>query len=103
MTPERWGQLEELYQAARDLPPPERTALLERADLQLRATVASLLAQGEDGGFLDRPAWEGRQSLLIGSPRETNIKRAKRGQGKEVIWTAPSHRGACREMAHQER
>src|ERR1022692_4298639 len=64
MTPERWGQLEELYQAARALPPSERTALLARADPELRATVASLLAQEEDGAFLDRPAWEGRESLL---------------------------------------
>ena len=45
MTPERWGQLEELYQAARALPPSERTALLERADPELRATVAAILAQ----------------------------------------------------------
>ena len=74
MTPERWGQLEELYQAARALPPSERTALLERADPELRATVASILAQEgllekgdapqEDGAFLDRPVWEGRESLL---------------------------------------
>src|ERR1700693_127158 len=79
MTPERWGQLEELYQAARALPPSERTALLERADPELRATVASILAQEglaqegarekgnaprEDAAFLDRPAWEGRESLL---------------------------------------
>jgi serine/threonine-protein kinase len=74
MTPQRWGQLEELYRAARALSPSERTALLERADLELRATVAAILAQedapdngdtpGEDGAFLDRPAWEGRESLL---------------------------------------
>src|ERR1035441_1610773 len=64
MTPERWGQMEELYQAARDLPPSQRAALLERADPELRATVESLLAQEEDGAFLDRPAWEGRESLL---------------------------------------
>src|SRR5580692_5965250 len=64
MTPERWGRLEELYQAARALPPSERTALLEQADPELRATVVSLLAQEEDDTFLDRPAWEGRESLL---------------------------------------
>jgi eukaryotic-like serine/threonine-protein kinase len=74
MTPERWGQLEELYQAARALPPSERTALLERADPELCATVAAILAQEgvrpkgdapqEDGAFLNRPAWEGRESLL---------------------------------------
>jgi hypothetical protein len=78
MTPARWGELEELYQAALALPASERTALLERADPELRATVKSILAQeggfaqeGEkgdappvDGAFLDRPAWEGRESLL---------------------------------------
>src|ERR1700733_10388201 len=79
MTPERWGQLEELYLAARALPPSERAALLERADPELRATVASILAQeglaqegvlekggapGEGGEFLVRPAWECRDSLL---------------------------------------
>ena len=67
MTPERWGQLEVLYQAARTLPPSERAALLERADPELRATVASILAQEDitgNGAFLDRPAWQGRESLL---------------------------------------
>jgi hypothetical protein len=74
MTPERWGQLEELYQAARALPPSERTALLKRADADLRAAVASILAQEdvlekgdaarENGSFLDRPAWAGCESLL---------------------------------------
>ena len=74
MTPERWGQLEELYLAARALPPSERMAFLERADPELRATVASILAQEdvpergdapqEDGAFLNRPAWEGHESLL---------------------------------------
>jgi serine/threonine protein kinase len=76
MTPERWGQLEELYQAARALPPSERTALLERADPELRETVAAILAQEgvrqkgdaaqEDGAFLNRPAWQGCESLLKG-------------------------------------
>ncbi len=67
MTPERWGQLEELYQAARALPPSQRTTLLERADPELRAEVVSILAQEGipgDGAFLGRPAWEGRESLL---------------------------------------
>src|ERR1700722_1052934 len=67
MTPERWGQVEELFQAVRALPPSERTALLERADPELRAEVASILAQEDipgNGALLDRPAWEGRESLL---------------------------------------
>jgi len=74
MTPERWGRLEELYLAARALSPSERATLLERADPELRATVAAILAQEgvpekadapwDDGALLDRPAWEGRESLL---------------------------------------
>jgi serine/threonine protein kinase len=73
MTPGRWGQLDELYHAVRSLPPSERNALLERADPELRATVLSILAHegiSENGdapqqeAFLDRPAWEGRGSLL---------------------------------------
>jgi serine/threonine protein kinase/Tol biopolymer transport system component len=87
MTPKRWGQLEELYQAARALPPSERTALLERADPELRATVAAILAQEgvrqkgdapqEDGAFLNGPAWEGRESLLKHGPplqTETSVR-----------------------------
>src|SRR5580698_8604192 len=67
MTPERWGRLEELYQAARALPATERTALLQRADPELRAAVVSILAHEDvsgDGAFLDRPAWVGFESLL---------------------------------------
>ena len=67
MTPEFWRQLEELYQAARALLPSERSALLDRADPEVRAPVAAMLAQEDipaNGAFLDRPAWEGRDSLL---------------------------------------
>ena len=68
MTSERWRQLEELYQAARDLPASQQSALLGRADPELRATVASILAQEgarqEGGTFIERPAWEGLESLL---------------------------------------
>src|SRR5579862_3137144 len=79
MTPERWGQLEELYEAARALPPSERTALLERADPELRAAVASILAQEAvlekgDGAFLDRPAWEGLDSLPKDDDRPSGME-----------------------------
>jgi serine/threonine protein kinase len=43
MTPERWCQIEELYQAARD--PEKRTAALAQADPELRREVEALLAQ----------------------------------------------------------
>src|SRR5262249_4228336 len=73
MTPEGWRQLEELYHAARALPPTQRTALLDRADPEVRATVVAILAREsaseKDGtspetGALLRPAWEGREDLL---------------------------------------
>jgi len=62
MTPELWRRLEELYQAALELPPSERSALLQRADPQLRAKVEAMLAQ--DGSALDGPAWRGNDWLL---------------------------------------
>ncbi len=68
MTSERWRQLEELYQAALVLAPAQRDALMESADPELRATVASILSQENnptaDVLFLDRPAWEEHESLL---------------------------------------
>jgi serine/threonine protein kinase/tetratricopeptide (TPR) repeat protein len=62
MTPELWRQIEQLYEAALDLPTAERDALLQGADAQLRSKVAAMLAQ--DGSALDHPAWEGKHWLL---------------------------------------
>jgi len=62
MTPSRWQQIEELYHAALECAPDDRTALLARADPDLRGEVESLLAQGATP--LDHPAWEGASSLL---------------------------------------
>jgi Tol biopolymer transport system component len=46
MTPERWRQIEELYQAARD--PGQRASVLAAADPELRREVEALLAQQGD-------------------------------------------------------
>ncbi len=62
MTPERWRQLEELYDAVRDLSPAERSVRLKDADSDLRSAVEAIFAQ--EGSALERPAWEGRASLL---------------------------------------
>jgi eukaryotic-like serine/threonine-protein kinase len=62
MTPELWRQIEELYEAALDLPPAERNVLLHRADGQLRARVEAMLAQ--DGSELDHLALEAKSWLL---------------------------------------
>jgi hypothetical protein len=45
MTPSRWKQIEELYDAVLECGPSERATLLARADPQLRQEVESPLAQ----------------------------------------------------------
>jgi hypothetical protein len=58
---ERWRQLEELFDAASDLPAAERAAYLERVcpDAELREEVAVLLANADHAGSLrDRVAAE---------------------------------------------
>ena len=50
--PERWKQIEDLYQAACDLDASDRARLLAAADSDLRRTVESLLAQPTGGGPL---------------------------------------------------
>jgi Tol biopolymer transport system component len=58
MTPERWKQVESLYQAARTRPSGERVAFLAdtcRNDESLRRDVESLLNEPDSGGFLDTP------------------------------------------------
>src|SRR5450432_3996505 len=62
MTPERWRRLEELYDSVRDLSPAERGLRLKDADSELISAVEAIFAQ--DGSALERPAWEGRASLL---------------------------------------
>jgi Tol biopolymer transport system component/predicted Ser/Thr protein kinase len=59
MTPERWRQVEALYEAALQHGPGQRADFLAGAcgdDHALRREVESLLAQ--DGSALDRPAWQ---------------------------------------------
>ena len=58
MTPERWKQIEELYQAAMDCGAEERAALLAKASLEVRGVVGKMLEQDTVGNILDRPAWE---------------------------------------------
>ena len=62
MTPERWRQLEALYDAVKDLSPAERSARLKDADPELRSAVEAIFAQ--EGSALEHPAWEGHASLL---------------------------------------
>ena len=69
MTPERWQQVDQLFQAAIELPPDERTVLLDKAcagDQALRDEVESLLTSDEQGlSFIDAPAFEMAATLLV--------------------------------------
>jgi Tfp pilus assembly protein PilF/predicted Ser/Thr protein kinase len=56
MTPERFHQIEKLYQAARESTGEGRAALLAQTDPELRREVESLLAQRPGVEFLNRPA-----------------------------------------------
>ena len=68
MTPERWEQIGQLYEAALQLPPAERAAYLARRcgeDDALRREVESLLAaEAEAGAFLAAGAMADAATLL---------------------------------------
>ncbi|HEX8686702.1 MAG TPA: serine/threonine-protein kinase, partial [Pyrinomonadaceae bacterium] len=63
MTPERWKQVEDIFQTALDLPSEERAAYLDRAcagDRQLREQVETFLKSYEQAGsFIEAPAFAG--------------------------------------------
>lgn len=57
MEPERWRQIERLYESALAHPESDRLAFLERGDEELRRQVASLLAhQDAVADFIEVPA-----------------------------------------------
>src|SRR5215831_6323182 len=64
MTPERFRQIQELYDAAREGAVEERAALLAQADPELRREVEALLIKPTGGEFLDRPAIRNAPHLL---------------------------------------
>lgn len=54
MTPDRFQQLEKLYEAVQQASPPERESLLARADPEMRQELESLLAKRTGGEFLEQ-------------------------------------------------
>ncbi|HEV2667799.1 MAG TPA: serine/threonine-protein kinase, partial [Blastocatellia bacterium] len=62
MKPERWRQVDQLFQAALERAPEERTAFISEAcgsDDSLRREVETLLAfDGEAGNYIDAPAYQ---------------------------------------------
>jgi serine/threonine protein kinase len=71
MTPDRWRQVDDLFNAALERPPQERITFLKETcadDLELRREVESLLKQHDPAaGFLETRADEPTQTLNIGA------------------------------------
>ena len=76
MTPERWRQVEEIFQAALDLSPDERTKyVLEKCgeDETLRRDVQLLLSQHDSAGeLLDAPLYANTE--LIAQSNESAVE-----------------------------
>jgi eukaryotic-like serine/threonine-protein kinase len=53
LTPDRWRQIEQLYDAARKCAPGDRAALLEHTDPDIRSRVERMLAIESGSGILD--------------------------------------------------
>jgi serine/threonine protein kinase len=78
MEPERWRQIEDLFQNALDCEPGRRTAFLDSAcagDASLRREIESLLSSYEKGSFTETPAFAEGIKLL-----EENEDRSLAGQ-----------------------
>ena len=74
MTPERWQEVKEIFQAVLDQAPEKRSAFLANAcggDEPLRKEVESLLASHEkDGSFINFPAYEAAAELIVDEKAE---------------------------------
>jgi eukaryotic-like serine/threonine-protein kinase len=79
MKPERWKQIEKLYDAALELGGARRAAFLDQAcagDEELRREVASLLASdAQAGSFLAAPAAEVAARSVAAEPASSPIGR----------------------------
>ncbi len=67
MTPERWREVEQVYQATMDREPQLRAAYLSQAcgdDQELRREVDSLLELNHSPALVDEPAWHAVAGLL---------------------------------------
>lgn len=75
MTPERWQNAKEIFQAALDRAPEERTAFLEEAcggDDSLLNEVRSLIANADTSSFLERPPY-GLLTEALSAPVEGRL------------------------------
>jgi eukaryotic-like serine/threonine-protein kinase len=78
MNPERWQLLKEIFEAACDEKPSERTAFLDdacRPDPSLRKEVEALLSSPARDSFLEKPAYEAVPELFESETDDTMIGR----------------------------
>ena len=77
MTPDRWQQVEAVFQEAMDRTPPERTSFLDDAcagDEELREEATSLIAAyDEAGAFIEQPAMAQDAHVLLGADVDREI------------------------------
>src|SRR5213082_1071588 len=67
MTPERWREVDRVYQSTMDREPRLRAAFLSEAcggDVELRREVDSLLELNHSPALVDEPAWHAVAGLL---------------------------------------
>src|SRR4030095_17249473 len=67
MNPERWREVEDIYQSAIEIEPDSRGAFLEKVckgAAALRSEVESLLELDNLPQLIDRPAWDVAPELL---------------------------------------
>src|SRR5688572_26562624 len=79
MTPERWLEVEAVFQQALDRPPLERASFLDQAcagDDELKQEANSLIAaHDEAGGFIEQPAMAHDAHVLLGGETGGNFGR----------------------------
>ena len=74
MSPERWQEIEEVFQAAVEMPPPERAPYLDDrcgTDPELRNEVMKLLASDDSAAdFIEVPIWTDSRFLNTSAKKE---------------------------------
>ena len=82
MSPDRWQQIEAVFQSALDLSPDKRELYLAencQSDEELRAEVEKLLADYESAeSFIESPVWTDSQFLNSTAHRFTCVTAARR-------------------------
>src|SRR5215212_9745180 len=74
MSPERWREIEEVFQAAVELPAADRAAFLDKlygSDEEIKQEVLKLLASDDSASdFIEKPIWTDSSFLNTSAKRE---------------------------------